>query len=168
MPAFEECVRCVVGGPASLYVRFGSIILFFPLFVGGIFLAARLTNAGRNRERAIMAVSIFNCLALLFAVLVLTSDWPARYSPLVLHEGPFEWPAGCTQHEYRDGNPIDISCHDYRNTLPRKLVFDHGFRWVLDPHDPNYFRVGDDAINFQCNYFTERCTVRHAERNVFR
>lgn len=168
MPGFDECVRCIVGGPASLFVRLGAIFLFFPLLVGGLFLAARLTKPGRNRDRAAVAVSIFNCIALLFAVLVLTSDLPAKYSPLILHDGPFGWPAGCANREYRDGDEINISCHEYRNALSRKLVFDHGFPWLIGRNEHDYFRVGSAAINFDCNYFTEKCSVRHAEHNVFR
>lgn len=168
MPFFNECVRCIVGGSASLFVRFGSIILFFPLLIGGILLAARLTNPGRNRDRAVIGVSILTCLALLFAVLVLTSNRPAKYSPLVLHEGPFEWPEGCANREYRDGDSISSDCHDYRNTLPPKFVFDHGFPGLIERTEHDYFRVGSEAINFQCNYFTKKCTVRHAEHNVFR
>ena len=167
MPFFDECVRCTVGGPASLLVRFGSIILFFPLLVGGVLLAARLTAPGRNRDRAVVAVAIVNCIALLSAV-GLTIDLPARYSSLVLHEGPFEWPAGCAKREYRDGDQISLSCHDYRNTLPRKLVFEHGFPGLSERTEHDYFRVGSEAINFECNYFTEKCTVRHAEHGVFR
>lgn len=167
MPFFDECVRCIVGGPASLFVRFGGIILFFPLLVGGVFLAARLTSPGENRDRAAIAVSIFNCIALLFA-LMLTGDMPAKYSPLVLSGGPFNWPTGCPKHEYNDGDQISVSCHDYRNALPRKLVFDHGFAALIGRNEHDYFRVGSEAINFDCNYFTEKCAVRHAEHNVFR
>jgi len=166
VPGFDECVRCVVGGPASLFVRFGAIILFFPFLIGGIFLAARLTDPGRHRGWAAIGISIFNCAALLFALL-LTGDLPAEYSPLVLHQGPFVWPAGCPQRDYRDGDEISIACHDYRNTVPRKLVFDHGFAGLIARNEHDYFRVGSEALNFDCNYFTERCTVRHAEHNVF-
>jgi hypothetical protein len=168
VPFFEECVRCIVGGPASLFVRFGAIVLFFPTLIGGILLAARLTKPGRNRDRAVIAVSVFNCVVLLFALLVLTGDWPARYSPLVLHEGAFEWPIGCAKREYYDGDQISIACHAYRNTLPRKLVFDHGFAGLTERTEHDYFRVGSEAINFRCNYFSEKCTVRYAEHRVFR
>jgi len=167
VPFFHECVRCLVGGPPSLYIRFGALILFFPLLVGGSLLAARLTEPGRSRDRAVIAVSLSCTFGLLFALLVLTSDWPAHYSPLVLHRGPFSWPAGCTSREYLDGDQISLSCHDYRNALPRKLVFDHGFPWVNGRTEQDYIRVGSEAVNFSCNYFTEKCTVRHAEHNVF-
>lgn len=167
MPGFDECVRCVVGGPASLFVRFGAIVLFFPLLVGGIVLAARLTDPGRNREWAVIAISVFNCMALLVA-LTLTGDLPAEYSPLVMHDGAFVWPAGCVKREYHDGDEISISCHDYRKAVPRKLVFDHGFPELIGRNEHDYFRVGSEALNFDCNYFTGKCAVRHAEHHVFR
>jgi hypothetical protein len=167
VPFFEECVRCVVGGTASLLVRFGSIILFFPLLIGGILLVARLTEPGKIRDRAVIAISVLNCVALL-SMLVLTNDLPAKYSPLVLHEGQFDWPAGCANREYRDGEEISIACHDVRNALPRKLVFDHGFAGLIGRTEKDYIRVGSEAINFRCNYFTEKCTVRYAEHDVFR
>ena len=160
MPGFDECVRCVAGGPASLFVRFGAIILFFPFLAGGIFL-------GRSRGRVAIGITILNCMALLFA-LMLTIDQPAEYSPLVLHDGSFVWPAGCAQREYLDGDEISIACHDYRNEVPRKLVFDHGFPELIGRNEHDYFRVGSEALNFDCNYFTEKCTVRHAEHNVYR
>jgi hypothetical protein len=163
---FEECVRCVVGGPASLFVRFGSIILFFPLFFGGIVLAARRIKKGKLRDRAIVAIALVSPI-LLFFVLALTTDWPARYSPLVLHEGTFHWPEGCAKREYWDDDEISIACHDYRNTLPRQLLYDHGFRGLIDRSEHDYFRVGGEAVKFDCNYFTQRCTVYHAEHNVF-
>lgn len=167
MPVFEECVRCVVGGPASLVVRFASFILFFPVLFGGALLAARYIKGSKLRERTIVAIAIASPV-LLASVLSLTVDWPARYTPLVLYQGEFEWPIGCAQREYSDGEDISISCHDYRNALPRKLVFDHGFPGLIERTEHDYFRVGDEAINFACNYFTEKCTVRHAEHNVFR
>jgi len=167
VPFFEECVRCVVEGPASLFVRFGSILLFFPLLIGGIVLAARLTEPGTNRDRTVIAISFLSCIALL-SMLILTSDLPARYSPLVLHQGQFDWPAGCADREYREGEEISIACHDYRNALPRKLVFDHGFSGITGRMEQDYFRVGSEAINFNCNNFTEKCRVRFAEHNVFR
>jgi hypothetical protein len=167
MPAFDECVRCIVGGPASLFVRFGAIILFLPVLFGGAFLAARCIKSGKLRERTIVAIAIVSPVLLVF-VLTLTTDWPARYTPLVLHQGAFEWPEGCANREYREGDEISIACHNYRNTLPRKLVFDHGFAGLIERTEHDYFRVGSEAINFRCDYFTERCTVRHAEHNVFR
>jgi hypothetical protein len=165
VPFFEECVRCVVGGPASVTVRFASIILFLPLLLGGVVLAGRCMK-GKLRERTIVAIAIASPVLLILA-LGLTIDWPARYSPLVVHEGPFEWPEGCANREYRDGDAISISCHDYRNVLPRKLVFDHGFPGLIERNEHDYIRVGDEAINFACNYLTDKCTVRHAEHNVF-
>jgi hypothetical protein len=138
------------------------------MLIGGIVLAARLTKPGTNRDRAIIAASILSTSFLLFVPLVLTGDWPGGYSPLVLHEGAFEWPAGCANREYREGDEISIACHNYRNTLPRKLVFDHGFAGLTGRPEQYYFRVGSEAINFRCNYFTEKCTVRYVEHNVFR
>ena len=167
MPFFEECARCFVGSPASLIVRLATTILFFPAFFGGIVLAARYIKTGKIRDRTLVAIAVVSPVVLLF-LLGLTMDWPARYSPLVLQEGPFEWPDGCVKREYRDGDAISIACHDYRNTLPRKLVYDHGFQWLIGRQEHDYFRVGDEAINFACNYFTQKCTVRHAEYNVFR
>ena len=60
-----------------------------------------------------------------------------------------------------------MTCHDYNNILPRKLVFDHGFLGLNDRGEHDYFRVGSEAIRFNCNYFTEKCTVGYAEQNVF-
>ena len=167
MPFFDECVRCVVGGPASLIVRFASIALFFPALLGGVLLAARRINKPKIRQRTIIAGAILSPILLVF-VLTLTIDWPARYAPLGLRQGAFDWPAGCAKGEYRDGDTISIACHDYRNALPRKLVFDHGFPGLIERTEHDYFRVGDEAINFACNYFTQKCTVRHAEHHVFR
>ena len=167
MPFFEDCVRCVVGAPASLFVRFGVIILAFAIPIAGLVLGIRWVKAGKLSERTLMALCIFTLFALLFAAIGLTTDWPARYSPLVLREGAFEWPQGCVKREYSDGDVISIACHDYRNALPRKIVFDHGFPGLADRTEQDYFRVGDEAINFACNYFTQKCTVRHAEHNVF-
>ena len=167
MPFFDECVRCVVGAPASLLVRFGTLILFFPLLFGGAILAARCINNAKLRERTMVAMAIVS--PVLFLVpMTLTLDWPARYSPLVVHQGAFEWPVGCARREYKDGDAISIACHDYRNTLPRKLLFDHGFRGLTERTEHDYFRVGDEAINFRCNYFSGKCMVRYAEHNVFR
>jgi hypothetical protein len=166
VPLFEECVRCVVGSPASLIVRFASILLFFPVLFGGVVLAARHIEKGKLRDRAIVANALVSPILLIF-MLGLTTDRPARYSPLVLHQGAFKWPEGCVKREYRDGDAISIACHDYRNSLPRELVFDHGFPGLIERTEHDYFRVGDEAINFACNYFTQKCTVRHAEHNVF-
>jgi len=168
VPFFDECVRCVVGGPASLLVRFAAVILAFPIFFGAIVVAARGINSPKARQRTIVSVAIFGPILLFLVPLALTTDWPARYTPLVMNQGEFVWPDGCAQREYRDGDPISIACHDYRNTLPRKLVFDHGFRWLIGRQEHDYFRVGNEAINFACNYFTQKCRVRHAEHNVFR
>ena len=168
VPFFDECVRCVVGSPASLFVRFGGIILAFAVALGALVLGARCIKTGELTERTLVAFSIFTLFALLFAAVGLTTDWPARYSPLVLHEGAFEWPEGCAKREYSDGDVISITCHDYRNALPGKVVFDHGFPGLIARTEHDYFRVGDEAVNFACNYFTETCTVRHAEHNVFR
>lgn len=167
MPFFDECVRCIVGGPASLFVRFGALVLFFPILICAIIIAARWTKGGSNRDRAVIATSILSAILLLFVPLALTSDWPKAYSPLVLHEGVFQWPPGCANREYYDGEEINIACHDYRNTLPRKLLFDHGFPGLIERTEHDYFRVGSEAINFRCNYFTEKCTVRYAKHDVF-
>ena len=43
-----------------------------------------------------------------------------------------------------------------------------GFPALIERTEHDYFRVGSEAINFQCNYFTKKCTVRHTEHNVFR
>jgi hypothetical protein len=102
------------------------------------------------------------------ALLGLTVDQPAAHKPLVLNEGAFNWPADCREGQYNDGDEISISCHDPRNEIPAKLVFDHGFPGVIERTEHNYFRVGSEAINFDCNYLTQRCAVRHAEHNVFR
>ena len=166
MPFFDECVRCFVGAPASLFVRFGTLILYFPLLFGSAFLAARCIRSAKLRERTIVAMAIVSPVPWIL-VLTLTLDWPASYSPLVLHQGAFEWPEGCAKREYSDGDRISIACHDYRNTLPRKLVYDHGFPGLIGRTEQVYFRVGNEAINFACNYFTQKCTVRHAEHNVF-
>jgi len=166
VPFFEECARCVVGGPASVFVRFGAIILFLPVLFGGAFLAARYIKTGKLRERSIAAIAIVSPVLLVF-VLTLTNDWPARYTPLVLHRGAFEWPEGCAKRPYRDGDSISIACREYRNALPRKLMLDHGFPGLIERTEHDYFRVGNEAINFRCNYFTQKCTVRHAEHNVF-
>lgn len=168
MPGFDECVRCVVSGPASLFVRFGLIILAFAVPLGALVLGARWIKTGKLNEFTLVAFSIFTLFALLFAAMGLTTDWAARYSPLVLHEGAFEWPAGCAKREYSNGDLISINCHDYRHALPRKVLFDHGFPGLIERTEHDYFRVGDEAVNFACNYFTQTCTVRHAEHNVFR
>jgi hypothetical protein len=149
-------------------VRFAAIILFFPALLGGIVLVVRYTKKGKVRDRAAIAVAICTPIFLLFVPLTVAGDWPASYTPLVLHEAPFDWPAGCADRKYNDGDQISIACHDYRNALPRKLLYDHGFPGLIERTEHDYFRVGPDAINFACNYFTEKCTVRHAEHNVFR
>jgi hypothetical protein len=123
-------------------------------------------KSGKLRERTIAAIAIVSPVVLVF-VLTLTTDRPARYTPLVLHQGAFEWPEGCAKRQYRDGDSISIACHDYRNALPRQVVFDHGFPGLIERTEHDYFRVGNQAINFACNYFTQKCTVRHAEHNVF-
>jgi hypothetical protein len=168
VPGFDECVRCVVAGPASLFVRFGLIILAFAAPFGALFLGTRGVKTCKLSERTLVAFSVSTLFALLLAAIGLTTDSPARYSPLVLHEGAFEWPEGCAKREYSDGDLISITCHDYRNALRRKVVFDHGFRGLNGRTEHDYFRIGGEAVNFACNYFTQTCTVRHAEHNVFR
>jgi hypothetical protein len=51
--------------------------------------------------------------------------------------------------------------------LPRKLALDHGLPMLMARSEHDYYRVGAEAINFNCNYIIQRCTVRHAEPNVF-
>jgi hypothetical protein len=140
--------------------------LFFAAIMCAGFVASKLRDQ-RAKGRTIVGAAFSALLLFIVVPVVVTGDWPARYAPLVLHEGPFDWPAGCVNREYRNGDEISITCHDYRNKLSRKLVFDHGFYGLIGRHEKDYFRVGAEAINFDCNYFTERCTVRHAERDVF-
>lgn len=167
MPGFDECVRCVVGGPASLFVRFGLLIMAFAIPFCALIIGSRLVQAGKLRQGTLLTFCLFSPFALLLAAAGLTIDSPAEYSPLVLHEGAFEWPKGCVEREYADGDVISIACHDYRNALSRKVVFDHGFSHLIERGEHDYFRVGSQAVNFQCNYFTQTCTVRHAEHRVF-
>jgi hypothetical protein len=163
---FDECVRCIVGGPASFIVRL-AFILFFPACFGLFVLGARRVRNGKISEMTFVSVALLSLIFGPVVLLILTADQPAAYTPLVLHEGPFNWPAGCAKRQYRDGDEISIACHDYRNTVPSKLVFDHGFPGLIERTEHDYFRVGSEAVNFRCNGFTQRCTVRHAERNVF-
>jgi hypothetical protein len=167
VPGFDECVRCVVGGPASLFVRFGFFILAFAVPLGALMLGSRWLRAGKLSEGTLLAFCLFSMFGSLIGAAGLTFDLPARYSPLVLHEGSFEWPDGCAEREYRDADVISMTCHNYRNEISRKLLFDHGFPHLTERGEHDYFRVGSQAINFECNYFTQNCTVRHAEHNVF-
>lgn len=120
-----------------------------------------------TRGRVIAATAIVVSL-----VFVLTTLWvtysSAPYSPLVMHAGPFAWPAGCVPREYQDEDPISIACHADANRIPPKLVSAHGFPGLIERTEHDYFRVGSEAINFRCNYFTDKCWVRHAEHDVYR
>ena len=166
MPFFDECVRCLVGGSASLFLKWGMIFSPF-IWFGGIMALGIWLPEGKMRSRGVLGWALTSPVLFVFLPIVLTSDISAPYSPLVLHEGPFAWPPGCARRVYRDDDPISMACHDYRNVLPRKLVFDHGF-YLSGRNEQEYYRVGSDAVNFACNYFTDTCRVRHAEHNVFR
>jgi hypothetical protein len=142
------------------------MLLSIPLMIGGVVLLGR--GMGIRSDRAIIGWTISSFFLFLIVPLVLTADIPAPYSPLLLHQGPFEWPVGCARRIYEEGDPISISCHDYRNEVPRKLVFDHGYPGAIGrTQQHEYFRIGSDAVSLECNYFTERCIVGHVERNVF-
>jgi hypothetical protein len=167
VPFLHECVRCIVGGPVSLVVKLTLVVLFFPAWFGGLIFGARLLKKGKIREITLVSVASVTVLACPVVLIILTADQPATYTPLVLHQELFNWPAGCRERQYDDGDEISIACRDRRNEIPPKLVFDHGFPSLTERTEHDYFRVGAEAINFACNYFTQRCTVRHAEHNVF-
>jgi hypothetical protein len=166
MYLFSQCMRCMVPGPLSLVLRL-TMLLSIPLMIGGVIIVARTTKKGQTRDRAVIATVPVSLILFLFVPLILSSDLPGPYSPLVLHAGPFKWPEGCADRNYKEGDEISIACHNYRNVVPPKLLLDHGFPGLIERTEHDYFRVGSDAINFRCNYFTEKCTVRHAEHNVF-
>jgi hypothetical protein len=167
VPFFDGCVRCLVGQPVSVLLRWIMVLSPF-IWFGGIMGLGIWMPEGKARSRTMLVWAIASPWLFGLLPIALTSDIPARYSPLVLREGPFDWPSGCSPREYADGDPISISCHDYRNTLARKLVFDHGFPGIIGRTEQDYFRVGTEAVNFDCNYFTDQCSVRHAQHNVFR
>jgi hypothetical protein len=150
----------------SLVLRL-TMLLCIPIMFGAAIAVSRLTRRGKNRDRAVIAVAVASPVLFFIVPLILAGDWPGPYSPLVLHEGPFTWPAGCANRLYRDGDEISITCQDSRNMLPRKLALDHGLPMLMARSEHDYYRVGAEAINFNCNYIIQRCTVRHAEPNVF-
>lgn len=143
------------------------MVLILPAILGVVFLIARIVNSEKARVRLIVLSCPATVILFFYVPIFLSSDWPASYSPLVLHEGPFTWPPGCAPQQYSEGETISISCHDYKNVVPRKLAYDHGFRGLIGWKEKEYFRVGSDALNLQCNYFNETCTVFYVERNVF-
>ena len=167
MSFLPECIRCLVPGPMSLVLKL-TALASLPLMVVSVVLIARLVERGSARERALIAVAFASPILFMFVPLLLTSDWPGRYSPMVLREGPFDWPSGCARRTYNDGDPISIACIVHRNEVPRKFVLEHGFRSSIGREDRSYYRVGSDAINFSCNYFKNTCSVGDVERNVFR
>jgi hypothetical protein len=166
MQLFSECARCLVRGELGVAIKVAMLPSFLAAIAGSAFVASKLESVPAKTR--VLVGGTFAAMILFVATpIILISDIPARYSPLTLHEGPFDWPAGCAEREYQDNDPIDISCHDYRNAMSRELVYDHGFDGLIGRNEHDYFRVGSEAINFSCNYFTEKCTVRHAEHGVF-
>ena len=162
---FSECSRCLADGLPSLLLKW-LILLSAPLMIGGVVLLGRVL--GLRSDRVIIGWTLTSFFLFLVVPSVLVADIPDRYSPLTLNQGPFEWPTGCARRVYEEGDSISISCHDGRNELPRKLVFDHGYPGAIGRSEQQrYFRVGSDAVNFDCNYFTNRCSVRHVEKSVF-
>lgn len=163
---FSECTRCLVSGPVSVLLKL-TMVLCAPIMIGGAVAVSRLLKGTKARDRGAISVALVSPLLFVLIPLILIGDWPGPYSPLVLHEGPFTWPAGCADRLYQDGEDISITCQDSRNMVPRKLAFDHGLPKLMGREYYDYFRVGTEAINFDCNYITQKCTVRHAEPNVF-
>jgi hypothetical protein len=163
---FEECVRCVLPGFAGVALRLAIAPLGFASIIAGFFLAARIKQPVLQRT---VSLEVIPASVVLFLVIpiVLTSDWPGRYSPLILRAEPFQWPDGCVNRTYEVGDPISINCHEYKNAISRRLVLEHGFESTNTRVEHTYFRVGDDAIQFDCDFGSGTCRVRHIERHVF-
>ena len=163
----DECVRCVLPGGIGVAVKLSMLPLFFSALVGGILLTRKIAHP-KSRSRAQQGVAFFALITCVIIPVCLATNWPARYSPLVIDDAlPFSFPQGCTARRYRVGDAISMSCKVESNALPRRLTLDHGFSYSIGRQEKIYYRVGDDAVLPDCNYFRDTCEVIAVERDVF-
>jgi hypothetical protein len=76
----------------------------------------------------------------------------------------YELPAGCVRKTYYKRDAIPAACAD------RRYYLGDEYRYGFPQHSkgrPEYFRVGNDAIDIACPIFGDGCFVDAVVRDVF-
>ena len=83
--------------------------------------------------------------------------------------GQFQWPAGCSERQYRPGDQLSRACFDRFQKISPKWARAHRMkvRQTRKSSHYSYYRLGDDAVEKFCIAWEDHCRVGNVYQALF-